>query len=111
MSTNARIGWNTLLKIGDGGDPESFTTISEVTDLSAPSGDLPFEEVTHMESPSGFREYIAAPRDPGNCTFVLNYNAAHATHQQLLTDYTNGTLRNFKITYPEGTVSDETFSA
>jgi hypothetical protein len=36
MTTQAIPGYGTLLKMGDGGGPETFSTIVEVTELNLP---------------------------------------------------------------------------
>ena len=88
----------TLLKIGDGGGSEVFTTIAEVLDISGPVTTLDREEVTNHSS-AGRKEYVATLLDSGEVSFECNFYQ-HTTHAQLVTDQGNKTLRNFQIVFP-----------
>ena len=87
----------TLLKIGDGGGSEVFTTIAEVLDISGFSQTLDREETTNHSS-AGRKEYVATLLDLGEVTFECNFTQ-HTTHAQLWTDQGNKTLRNFQIVF------------
>ncbi len=102
--TDAQSSFGTLIKIGDGGDPEVFTTIAEVKDISGPELIRLMETVTHHLSPGGFREQIPTTKEVGPITFPVNWlpqNATHSFTAGLLQDYDDGTLRNFKIVVPD----------
>lgn len=101
MASGAKIGLGTLLKRGNGdGPPETFTTIAEVNNISGPSGSRDTVDVTHMESPNGFREFIAGLADPGEISFTVNLIPSNTTHQNLLTDFNLGTVRNWQMVLP-----------
>ena len=95
MATAAKSSHATLLKIGDGGGSEVFTTIAEVLDIDGPGLELATEEVTNHDS-GGRREYIGTLLDSGEIEFELNY-FSHSTHDSLRTDQTNKTVRNFQL--------------
>lgn len=97
MATSAVSSHGTLLKIGDGGGPETFTTIAEVLDITGPSYELSTEEVTNHDS-GGYREYVPTLQDVGEITFDLNYYSA-TTQDQLETDLRNKTKRNFQLVF------------
>lgn len=88
----------TLLKIGDGGGSEVFTTIAEVLDISGFSQTLDREEVTNHSS-AGRKEYVATLLDLGEVSFDCNFYQA-TTQAQLWTDQSARTLRNFQIVFP-----------
>jgi hypothetical protein len=114
MSSNAIGAFGTLLKIGDGGGPETFTTIAEVLDISGPEFELRTEEVTHHQSPGGWAEYIGTIKDGNEVTFDINYQPTHATHNEstgLLADLINRVKRNFQLVLPDAGTTTISFTA
>lgn len=112
--TGAIAGFGTLLKIGDGGTSEVFTTIAEVTEISGPKFKLDTAEVTSHSSTSAWRERIATLLDPGEVSLKINFIPTNATHSQtsgLLRDMKNRTLRNFKLVFPDAGVTTWMFAA
>ncbi len=106
--------FGTLLKIGDGGDPENFTTIAEVQDIKPPSLELGTEEVTHHGSPGGWKEYVATLLDAGEVSFSLNFIPSDATQGYstgLIADMVNKTLRNFQLVFPDTGSTTWSFAA
>jgi len=104
--SNAISAFGTLLKRGDGADPEEFTPIAEVQDIRPPSLGADTEEVTHQESPDGWREYIVTLLDGGEVSFDLNFIPTNATHNAssgLLKDYSARQKRNYQVVFPDGT--------
>lgn len=99
----------TLLKVGDGGGTEVFTTLAEVTDISGPGLSGGIVEISHMEST--YKEYDNTYPDGGEVSVSGNFLPAGATHQALLDDYVAGTLRNFKIVWSDGSSTEWAFSA
>ena len=100
--TDAQSSFGTLIKIGDGGTPEVFTTIAEVKDISGPEVIRLMETVTHHSSPGGFREQIPTTKEVGPLTFPVNWlpdNATHSFASGLLQDLNDGTLRNFQVVW------------
>jgi len=65
MTTSARIGYGVAFAIGDGGDPETFTDVAEVTSVTPPSLSMDTVAATHTDSEEGWREYIAGLLDDG----------------------------------------------
>lgn len=95
MPSSAVGAQGVLLKIGDGGGPETFTTIAEVRSISGPTTTVNLEDVTSHDS-SAWMEKIATLIDPGQITFDLNYTGA-ATQDSLRTDMLARTKRNFQL--------------
>lgn len=98
MATSARSSHGTLLKVGDGGSPEAFTTIAEVLDISGPGTTLNTEDATNHDS-GGWREPIPTILEGGEVTFELNYYKS-ASQTSMRTDMTNRTKRNFQMVLP-----------
>jgi hypothetical protein len=101
------IGLGTLLKIGNGQSPETFTTILEVLDLTGPSRTLETVDFTHQQSLSSYREYRPTLKLAGEMTFKCHYANTDGTQDQfgstnasLTSDFENRTLRNFQIYFP-----------
>lgn len=70
----------TLVKIGDGGSPESFTTVAEVRTISGPTLEREQIDVTNMDSTDSWREFINGLKVGGEITLGLNYLPTNATH-------------------------------
>ena len=111
--TSALAGYGVLLKIGDGGGSETFTTIAEVKDIEGPELELEAKEVTSHDS-AGWRGYIGTLLTAGEVSFDLNFIPTHATHSYsagLVKDLVNRTKRNFKLVFPDGGSTTWTFAA
>ncbi|MBA2627186.1 MAG: hypothetical protein H0U85_04185 [Gemmatimonadales bacterium] len=103
--TQARIGFGTLLKRGNGATPEVFTTIAEVKSITPPQADADDVDVTHMESPGRSREFIQGLTNPGEASFEVNWIPDDPTQDHLtglLADQQAGTVRNWQIVLPAG---------
>ena len=110
----ATAGFGALLKIGDGGGTEAFTTIAEVSNISGPNLKLDTTEVTSHSSSGAWRERIATLLDGGDVTFDIFFSPVGATHSQtsgLLKDMKNRTKRNFKLVFPNTGATEWIFPA
>lgn len=95
--SNATLGFGSIFSLDNG---SSFTAVAEVKEVSGPGLSRATVEVTNHASPSAAREYIAGLIDAGEITLGLSWLPGNTQHSQILTDFTNGTLRNVKITLP-----------
>lgn len=112
--TDALSSFGTLLKIGDGGDPESFTTIAQVLDISGPELEQRREEATSHSSPGGWVEKVGTLLDGGEVSFDLHFIPTHATHDAttgLIADMVNRTKRNFQLVFPDASNTTWAFTA
>lgn len=112
--STATAAFGTLLKVGDGGGPEAFTTLAEVTSISGPALSMDTIDVTHMESPDDFREMIPSFKSGGEVTVELNFLPANATQDAttgILADFNSRTLRNFQIVWTDAGNTTWAFSA
>jgi predicted secreted protein len=91
----------TLVKIGDGGGTEVFTTIPGVKDITLFGFTLDTVETTSHDA-SGFKTYIATLKDSGDVSFDMNFTAAapQGFATGLFNDNQNRTLRNFQVFVP-----------
>ena len=112
MPSLAVSSYGTLLKIGDGGGSEVFTTIGEVRDISGPSLNVGTEEVTAHDG-SGWREFVPTLKEIGEITFEINFNAAatQGFSTGLYNDAANKTKRNFQIVLPTTSAKTGSFAA
>ena len=101
MTTSARIGYGVAFAIGDGGDPETFTDVAEVTSVTPPSLSMDTVAATHTDSEEGWREYIAGLLDAGEVTIELNFVPGGASTTALLTKLSSRAAGNFRITFPD----------
>jgi hypothetical protein len=102
--TNALSSFGTLLKIGDGGGTETFTTIAEVLDINGISLKSSTEDATNHSSPGGFEEKIVTLLSMGPIKFGINFIPTAATHSYstgLIKDWFNKTKRNFQLVFPD----------
>lgn len=97
--TGAVPGILATLKVGDGASPESFTAISEITNLAGPEISADEIEVTNLDSPNAFKEYISGPKEGGNVTGTMNWNKT-AKQVQVRDDVASGMKRNYELTWP-----------
>lgn len=113
--TQGVIGLGTLLKIGDGAQPEIFTPVAEVKDITGPGLTREFAEFTHQQSSGGYREYKPTFKNSGDVSFKCNFLPDDETQgfatSGLLKDYEDGTLRNFQIQFPDPGETVAAFSA
>lgn len=105
MATQAKSAYGTKIKIGDGLNPETFTEIPEVGDITGPGIEVDTEEVTtHSSAASGAnREFIPTLLTSTDCEFELNYVHTEPTHIALRQICQGRTKRNFQKVNPEGT--------
>lgn len=99
-TTAARSGFGALLKRGDGGSPEVFTTVAEVVNIGAVETRMNLADATHMESPDQHMERIPTLLESSDISLELNYLPGDTTQTNLRNDVMNRTLRNFQITIP-----------
>ncbi|MCS7294434.1 MAG: phage tail tube protein [Dehalococcoidia bacterium] len=93
-------GRKTILKVGDGGNPETFTRIARVTDISGPTISAETADVTNRDS-QGWSDVVATTRTAGEVSFDIIWDPAEPTHQVLLNLVDTGALRNFKVVFAD----------
>lgn len=85
--------------IGDGGDPETFADIGEVTGLELPDWSRELIETTHHGSTA--KEWIAQPLvDYGEASVTVNRNPGDAADAALEAAFASPDPANFRIEIP-----------
>jgi len=102
VSQNAVLTQGTLLKRGDGGSPEVFTTVPDVTALSGPDATKSEIEVTDLSSTA--KEFKGGLADFGRLTVDLNYIPGNAVHSAMRNDFISAAspVRNWQILFVNG---------
>jgi hypothetical protein len=95
----------TQFQVGDGATPEVFTLIPGCQDIEGPGGDTEEIDTTDHDSPGNTAEFIATLVDGGEVRATMNWDPAGTIHQQLASDQTSLTVRNFQLilTDPDAT--------
>lgn len=105
MTTNATAAYGTLLKMGDGGAPEVFATVAEITSSPAmPEISAKMEDATSHDS-GGWEESIPTLLSGGEPSFKVNWLPTAATHNETTGFYAaliNRTRKNWKVVLPNG---------
>ena len=101
--TEALDAYGTLLKRGDGGGTEVFTTIAELTSISGPSLTAEAYEATRHDGPH-WDEYVVGLLRGGEISLELNFVPTNATQSYaagMLSDMVARTLRNYELVFPD----------
>ena len=102
--------FGTLLKIGSGSSPYTYTAIYGVFDVPAIETTQEKIEVTHHDQNSPYRKYIPSGLiDPGDYSFQMRSDRSQTTQQALYTLLKSGDLGHFQIVHPDGLI--QTFDA
>lgn len=81
--------------------PSVYVEVAEVLSITPPQLSREEVDVTHLQSPNEYNEYRPGMKDGGSPTISMAFLPANATNVNMLADFEDGTLRNYKITYPD----------
>lgn len=95
-------GYNATFGVETAAGSGVFTTLAEVTNITAPNAQVDQVDVTHLTSPNRAKEFKAGLADYGDMTVKLNHIPQSATDIFILAWRTAGDTRSCKITYPNG---------
>lgn len=107
----AQWGIGTKLKRGDGGDPETFSAIAKITNISGPSLSLDTEDTTDHDSKGGWEEIIPTILRSGEVSLDLNFLPTETTQTNLILDMINRAKRSFQMVFPDQAQTTWSFSA
>jgi len=109
--TNAINAQGIVIARGDGGSPETYTLIAEITDFDGPGGERPDIDVSSLDSTA--REYLPGLKDNGDFSFTANFLGADAQHVLIRDTDTAETTdaTNFRITFTDVGATTATFAA
>ena len=97
--------FGTLLKIGSGTSPYTYTKIKGVFDVPAIESTQEKIETTHHDQDGPYREYIPSGlSDPGDYSFQMRSDRGDSTQQSLYTLFKTGAMGHFQIEYPDGLI-------
>jgi hypothetical protein len=107
--TQALTTQGVVVQRGDGGSPEVFTAIGEITNFNGPTGATPTIDASTLESLA--REYRLGLADFGEFSFTLRFVPANTQHTALYNDFKNRTQgRNFKVLLTDTPTSTLSFT-
>jgi predicted secreted protein len=102
-STNVRSAKGTLMQLGSGTSPETFTTIGQVRSIAGPTTKLTVQDITTHSTAGNWMEKLATLIDPGDLTFPINWDSGDTTHAfstGLWQSMINLTQKDFKCILP-----------
>ncbi|MCY0919603.1 MULTISPECIES: phage tail tube protein [unclassified Streptomyces] len=91
--------FGTQFKRGDGGSPETFTALAEVTNISGPGLSRETIDVTSHSSPDAWMEFVGGLKDGGEVSIDVNY--APSMHDSLVDDFDDVDPRNYQVVFPD----------
>ncbi len=104
MSNSIAIqSFGTFLKRGDGGSPETFTTIAEVKSLTWTMS-AKQDDVTTHSSAVPWRQFISTLLDGGTITFDINFVPQETTQSYtsgVFSDFATRTKRDYQWVFPD----------
>lgn len=95
----------TLVEIGNGDSPLTYTEIKEVVDFMAFDGAAAEIDTTHLQSTA--KEFLMGLQDFGNFTMNLNYLPADPGQDLVRAAKASREIQDFKITFSDS--SEATF--
>lgn len=101
--------YGAAFKIGNGGGPETFTTVAQVRTIGGPSLTAETIDVSTHDG-AGYREFVASLIDPGEVTLEIVWDPDAATHDSMFDDLVARTLRNVQIVWPDATSTTWSFA-
>lgn len=99
--TQSTLGYGSKLAADTVPATSVYTDIAEVVSIDGPSDDTALVDVTNMDSPGRSREFISGLIDRGEVAFEANFLPNAPSQKLLRTDQTNGTTRNYRLTFSD----------
>lgn len=99
----------TTIARGDGGSPEAFSAIPQVTSINPVGQSRGLIDVTNLSSDA--REYKKALEDGQEIQLVIQYDPDDTGHAGLRTDMKSEDARNFRITLTDSPAQTISFAA
>lgn len=97
------------LKRGDGGGPEVFALVGQVTSFDGPSGSAAVIPVTTLDS-TAIEKRMGLP-DEGQISLEIIYDPAGVEQEGLRADRATRTLRNFELVLTDVAATTFSFAA
>lgn len=103
MASSAFWAYGSALQLGDGATSEAFTSIAEITELTAFDMNRDVIDITSHNSSDGYREKMGGLRDAGSIAIKANWLPNNVTHDEttgIMAKFNVNTLSNWKIILP-----------
>ena len=107
MASGALETQGVMLEIGDGGGPETFFEVGEVTDFTGPGGSAAVIDVTHLKSTA--KEKRMGLPDEGQFTFNVNLVPLDNGQRHAFKSRADRRLTNFRLTLTDSPATVLTF--
>jgi hypothetical protein len=79
QKSTGKAGIGVVLQRGDGGSPEVFATLANVTTLSAAGVTVNMIDATHLDSPDFYAEFIPGLKSATEWTLTVQYDPSDPT--------------------------------
>lgn len=99
----------TELQRGDGGDPETFTLVSQITSIGGPDGSASEINITTLDSTA--QEFAMGLSDEGSIAIEGVWDPDNGEHVGLRADKDGRVLRSFKIVCSDTPATQIAFTA
>lgn len=106
---------NTILQVGNGASPETFSTIAFVNGFTGPTIQGQVVDVTSMSGGNAWRQKIITLLEGGDISFNAFWQPMNASHQNLATLFSHrgqglpGVPIDFRLIFPDQDATAYTF--
>ena len=100
MDPSGYFAQGTILRVGNGADPEVFTDVEGCDDFSGPDESKDTIETTSHSSPGGRRQFISGLINSGELTFDLFWTFTEPGQQALYAAFNDREEHNFQMEFP-----------
>lgn len=101
MTAIAKLGFGTLIKIGNGdGPPETFTTVGNIVSLKPPGKKTAVVDRTTMQSPNAVKQKLGAIKEWEKTTCKVYFDPADAGHAAVIAAISQ--TKDLQILFPDG---------
>lgn len=107
--TEAVLGYGSDFQRGDGGSPEDFASVGEITAINGISLTKDTVDATHMQSPDAWEELISSIKRTGEISVDVNYVPNSDASTAAIQDVNSSSPKNYRIVFPDN--SSWTFKA
>lgn len=101
--SNAFWAAGSTFQVGDGGSPEVFVSVAEITKLTALDMDRAVIDVSHHLSPSRYKEKLPGWRDAKSLPVEANWLPNDTTQDEttgVLSSFNDDLLHNYRVVLP-----------
>lgn len=100
----AQIGYGTKFKRAASGSPSEYSSVGEVTSITAPGLSRDAVETTHMESTERWRTFISGLKDGGEVNIEINFDPSDSSTTDFLNDLNTDANVDYQIEWRDGTL-------